>query len=366
MFDEPSTKSMPKVAYDETLLSWMTRGVRQGKFLNNHLLARALEDLVLPVQYWRPRGFEIQSPEATLPDMEFEPGENLLKLLSNTYELSKTAINQRFGSNGHWNTSIEYRTLYCRVCFDEALTTTGGVVWKRSWCRATAAYCCLHGVPLSQPLTRPEVIQRLDHVLLHHVRVKYDGYEEHVSRLCRNLTLRVQCWLQDVECNRWGGVHIFGSPYNLIYAILLSRRTVHARGGLATTSFGQKKISCHRSRLSFFQRLTQGICESDAVQRSGALLIVGWLFGRISTSEIEKAAIMEPRLGRLITMSPKTLGREAVVAVNNQEHYSMLELLSYFHNCDHPVFSDFFQGLCSYSFARKSRSYAHRDGNAAV
>lgn len=161
------------------------------------------------------------------------------------------------------------------------------------------------------------------------------------DRRMAGMIIRVQRWIQGFAIEN---PQVTQSVQGL-YALLLSKRTIYAPQGLAAAGFGwHQKVVC-RMNLSIQDRLEFGVNDSDAHQRSGALLLIGWLTGLISEYELAYVAKGDFRARRTVPCSLELLGRLATQVRHQAEADYVHQLLASLQYLNSNKISAFLKGV---------------------
>lgn len=315
------TANSPRIVLNETCFSWVLRGMSQQKLLSPHLFRRAINQGFL-----RPRrndaGVVGAWPLPDFEDIEFDHKSSLFSTANKVYELSAGYLVQFFCRKSQWLTHISCRNLYCDKCLKESMAQHEFPIWKQPWCYATSAYCTEHSTLLMSPRDSCAPGNRMWDCYVDSLNrrdITMSTYDKRVA----GVIIRVQRWVQSFETENI----LFKQAVHNLYSLLLSKRTKYAAPGLAAAIFGWHQDVICRLNLSIQERLDFGVNDSDARQRSGALLLIGWLTELVSQPEYSYVMTGAFRARGSVPDSPEFLGRMIAQACNRDEAQYVNRLL---------------------------------------
>lgn len=186
--------------------------------------------------------------------------------------------------------SARNRKSFCRQCLDEDVKFRSFPYWRKSWCRLDVAYCSLHKSLLAT--TREDYGLYRSWQSFAYFSDFY--YERKTDRTpyefvtLRSLGFRVQNWLhtnrKEVECTS-GATKLMRD----LLSSFLSIRTKDRYCGIARVAFGYKsQISIIHKDYHYSLCMYYGARDSNATQRSAALIVLGVLLGFYSEQELHR------------------------------------------------------------------------------
>ncbi|WP_143500751.1 TniQ family protein [Pseudomonas sp. Irchel s3f19] len=338
MFDELSTGLAPRFVLDETLLSWVMRGLVRGKLKKPHLFREAIErgltrfDCVVP-------GFFEAWPPPTFEDIEFDRGSELFQILHSVYGTDLSLLQQRFASRESSLLHIHFRHSYCSACLTESMATARFPIWRQAWCSTTTAYCVEHRQPLASSPGAFTPDQRMWTAYRHstdHPRPDDTLFDRRLA----GITIRMQRWIKSI-----GSALSFRKGIEDLYGLLLSKRTSFAPAGIAAAGFNRRKKPRFNGNLDLDERIVFGLSDSDPYQRMGALLVIGWLCGLISSGEIDYLARYDYCVRRTFPRTPQQLAHLVMQGKSAEEKLLLRERFAMLHAVPSPMMSSFLDGI---------------------
>lgn len=339
MFANKTSKEFQRIILNETCLSWVLRGVSQKKLVSPHLFRQVIyQGLLTPKR--NAFGVVDPWPFPDIEDIEFDHGSSLYSTVSEVLGFSSMYLTHFFGPMPQRLTHISTRKLYCTECFKESMLLHGFPVWKQSWCYATTACCAEHLNLLMSPRNNPEPKSRIWDCYVHSLS-RRDRCISVYERRVAGLIARVQHWIQALETTNTVSKH---AVLNL-YAVLLSKRTIFSPQGLAAAIFGwHQSVICHMY-LSIQERLEFGVHNSDARERGGALLMIGWLIEKVSEQEFSYVINGAFCSKGIAPHSPELFGRMIAQLCTKEEAGYVRQSLSDLQHYRTKNISEFLKGM---------------------
>lgn len=301
MFNHATAGTVPRFIVGETLYSWVVRATSTGQLVglglfdmpgNPDLLAESKSPLCVD---------ELQC--LLCPDIEFDPNSWLYYAVARASKCSVGFLARYYAQHERWLTNPHYRYLYCPDCFKDSMALYGFPMWRQSWCIATSSYCILHKRLLQKPLTICATDERIWHCYIDSLSSSTQPCSVQ-SKIEASLTIRVQRWMRNRDAQQTP----LAKALRLLYSILLLHPTKFSTEGIASAAFGPFRKTALQKNLSIHARAALGVDTSDARQRSGALIIIGWLMGVLSEDEVAYLKRVDPRVRQAVPSTAQALG----------------------------------------------------------
>lgn len=338
MFDELSSGKPPRFILGETILSWVMRGLGQNKLRNPHLFRSAINQSLVPpkrvvpgvVESWPPPAFE---------DIEFDLDTMLFKILHDTYGTGATVLRKQFAARQSGLLDIHFRHTYCSACLLESMVTTGFPIWRQSWCYTTSVYCVEHRRPLMRPRDTFTPERRIWEAYYYSAGER-TGQSSIFDRRIAGIAIRLQHWIESLIPGQE-----LTEGVEALYGLLLAKRTALAPGGIASMGFSRAQQILCRLNLDLHERIEYGLNDSDPYQRMGALLLIGWLSGMVSPTEIVYLRHHDHCVSRTLPPSPHQLGRMVTLNLSAEEVMVVREKLVKLGEISSTMMSSFLEGF---------------------
>ncbi|MNL97174.1 hypothetical protein D3C81_70090 [compost metagenome] len=338
MFDEFSSGAAPRFVLGETLLSWVTRGLAHNKLQNPHLFREAI-NRGLSVPKRMVPGVVESWPFPAFEDIEFDCDSELFKVMFATYGTGGVLLQKQFAARQSRLLHIHFRHIYCSSCLIESMVRTGFPIWRQSWCYTTSAYCVDHRRALMRPRETFTPDRRIWNAYLHSTGER-SVRDSLFDRRIAGITIRVQQWFESLEPGQ-----ALAEGVETLYGVLLAKRTAFVPGGIASAGFSRTQQSLCRINLNMYERIEFGLNDSHPYQRMGALLLIGWLSGMVSTAEIAYLRRHDHCVHRTLPPSPQQLALMVTLALTAEEVLFLREKLAKLEAISSTTMSNFLEGF---------------------
>jgi hypothetical protein len=315
-----SLGQLPQFVLGETFLSWAMRALAHNKLQKPHLYRQALS------QAFSPRHISPDAipswPFPDFRDIEFEYDSELFKITSTTYGIDEILLRRLFAPRQSGLIHIHFRHSYCYFCLVESMADTGFPIWRQSWCYTTSAYCMSHRCALQKSRDMPTPERRIWDAYLHS-KDDRPVVGSLFDRRLAGVTIRIQQWAESLASGQ-----DLTDGLEMLYGLLLARRTAYAPGGIAATGFARGKQSLLKTNLDLCERVQFGLSDCDPYQRTGALLLMGWLADKVSADEIAYLSHYDHCVRRTLQASPEHLGYMVGLGLTAEDVLSLREKLA--------------------------------------
>jgi hypothetical protein len=166
--------------------------------------------------------------------------------------------------------------------------------------------------------------------------VKHSLFDRRIA----GITIRVQQWIESLVVG-----HALNEGVETLYGLLLAKRTAFAPGGIASVGFSRAQQIVCRLNLDLHERIEYGLNDSDPYQRMGALLLIGWLSGMVSPTEIVYLGHHDHCVSRTLPPSPQQLGRMVTLNLSAEEVMVVREKLVKLGEISSTMMSSFLEGF---------------------
>ena len=338
MFDEFSSGKPPRFILGETLLSWVMRCLGQNKLRNPHLFRGAINQSLVPPKRVVP-GIVESWPPPVFEDIEFDLATKLFKVMHDTYSIGATVLRKQFAARQSGLVDIHFRHTYCSACLLDSMVKIGFPIWCQSWCYTTSVYCVEHRRPLMRPRDTFTPERRIWDAYLYSAGERTE-HSSLFDRRIAGIAIRMQHWIESLIPGQE-----LTEGVEALYGLLLAKRTAFAPGGIASVGFSRAQQVLCRLNLDLHERIEYGLNDSHPYQRTGALLLIGWLCGLVPAAELAYLGRYDHCVRRTLPPSGRQLARLVLLEMSAEETAFFREKLVKLEAVSSKMMSSFLEGL---------------------